>query len=219
MRDNRNYNWKEEVSERPEYSYIEQWITPESKVVDLGCGDCSLLTILKKKKNIFEFGIDISESGIAVCKKKGLGGRAGRIDVKLEDIPDNSFDFSLCNITLQMVMYPEILLQEMKRISRYQIISFPNFAFFKNRLELLLKGRMPKTMLGGYNWYNTGHIHQLSIKDFREFCSNNGLKIIDVAFINKEKTIKGNIAGFLEKFWPNFFASIVIYLCTKQYAL
>lgn len=217
MKDSRNYNYnlEEEMSERPEYLYIGQWITPEAKVIDLGCGNCSLLAILKKKKNISEFGIDISKSGIAVCKKKGLRSRAGRIDVKLEDIPDNSFDFSLCNATLQMVMYPEVLLQEMKRISRYQIVSIPNFAFFRNRLELLLKGRMPKTMLCGYSWYNTGHIHQLSIKDFREFCSNNGLRIIDIAFINEEETIKGNIAGLLKKFRPNFFASLVIYLCTK----
>lgn len=147
MRDNRNYNWEiEEESRRPEYSYIERWINKAAKVIDLGCGNGTLLSILKEKKNIFEFGIDISETGVEISKKKGLNTRLGRIDARLNYIPDDSFDFAICNVTLQIVMYPETTLKEMKRIAKYQIVSFPNFAFFMNRLELLVKGHMPRTL-------------------------------------------------------------------------
>ena len=91
---------------------------------------------MKEKKNINEFGIELAQSGVNLCKKDKLNVRQGAIDVQLKNIKDNSFDYAICNVTLQMVMNPEITLIEMKRISKYQIISFPNFAFLINRLEL-----------------------------------------------------------------------------------
>ncbi|WP_337871686.1 methionine biosynthesis protein MetW, partial [Ignavibacterium sp.] len=97
------------------------------------------------------------------------------------------------------------------RIAKFQIISFPNFAFYKNRIELLLKGRMPKKMLFGYSWYNTGHIHQLSIKDFEEFIENvGGFEIVERSFI-KSNTIKDKIVVLL----PNLFMQFPIYLLRK----
>jgi len=138
MKDNRNYIWdSEEVSNRPEYVYIEKWIPNNARVIDLGCGNGSLLQILREKKNISEFGIEITESGVGICREKRLNVRQGRIDVELSDITDNSFDFAICNVTIQMVMYPEVTLAEMKRIAKFQIISFPNFAFLPQRLDLL----------------------------------------------------------------------------------
>jgi methionine biosynthesis protein MetW len=208
MRDNRNYIWdNEEISQRPEYPFIEKWISDGAKVIDLGCGNGSLLQILKEKKNISEFGIEISESGVILCKKKGLNVRQGRIDIEL-DIPDNSFDFAICNVTIQMVLYPEITLKEMKRISKFQIISFPNFAFFSQRLELFLTGRMPRRLLYRYNWYNTGHIHQLSIKDFRETISTFELNVKDYVYLGR--------FGGLKNILPNLFASEAIFLLEKK---
>jgi methionine biosynthesis protein MetW len=164
--DNREYVWSETLSIRPEYPHIERWITPGARVIDLGCGNGSLLLLLKEKKNIIAAGIEVSPSGVAVCRARGLQVTQGRIDVPLNEIADDTFDFAICNVTLQMVMYPEVTLREMRRIARYQIVSFPNFAFIANRLDLLLFGRMPRWGLFGYSWYNTGHIHQLSIADF-----------------------------------------------------
>jgi len=209
MRDNRDYSWDdEEISARPEYPFIEKWITEGSKVIDLGCGNGSLLKTLKDKKNISEFGIEISESGVAICKDKGLNVKQERIDLKLSDVKDNSFDFAICNVTIQMVMYPEITLSEMKRIAKYQIVSFPNFAFIFNRLELLVKGRMPKKMLFGYNWYNTGHIHQLSIKDFKKTVLNMGLFIKDFVYLGR--------FGKFKYFFPNLFVLEAIFLLEKN---
>jgi methionine biosynthesis protein MetW len=183
MNDNRNYMWEEDcVTLRPEYAVIERWVPPGAQVIDLGCGNGSLLRLLREQKKIVASGIDISESGVAVCRRHGLNVLASRIDARLTNIPDRAFDIAICNVTIQMVEYPEVLLSEMKRIARRQIVSFPNFAYVLNRLELLWLGRMPRRMLGGYSWYNTGHYHQLAVRDFAELLRLVDLKIIARAF-------------------------------------
>ena len=181
MRDNRNYIYSSgEVSMREEFKHIARWIKYGSSVIDLGCGDGTLLLLLKEKKNIkVADGIEIVKSGVIASRKKGLNVWQGKIDVSLNKTKDKTYDYAICNVTLQMVMYPEILISEMKRISSKQIISFPNFAFILNRIELLLKARMPRSMIPGYEWYSTGHIHQLSILDFVDYCKKNDINILD----------------------------------------
>jgi methionine biosynthesis protein MetW len=125
----------------------------------------------------------------------------------LDEIENKQFDYAICNVTIQMVMYPEVLLSEMKRISHYQIISFPNFANWRNRLDLLLKGRMPKPMLFGYDWYNTGHIHQLSLKDFLDLAEKYDLTVCRQIHIG----ICGWI-GYIRNWNSNLFSTISVYL-------
>jgi len=211
INDNRNYNYSGfENFERPDYIYILDLVKDNSKVVDLGCGNGNLMLKLINEKHCQVKGVEISQSGVDICLRKGLNVIQGSID-NILPFEDNEFDYSICHITLQMVMYPEILLKEMKRISRYQIISFPNFAFYKNRIELLFKGRMPKKMLFGYSWFNTGHIHQLSIKDFEELVKYvGGLKIIKMSFI-RSNTIKDKIIFLL----PNLFIQFPIFSLRK----
>jgi methionine biosynthesis protein MetW len=209
MGDNRNYVYdNEQLTTRPEYPYIQNWITQKAKVIDLGCGNGSLLQILKNSKNIKASGIEIAATGVEICKKRGLQVSQGRIDIPLTGIPDNSFDFAVCNVTIQMVMNPEILLQEMKRIARFQIISFPNFAFLWQRLDLLFTGRMPRRLLYGYNWYSTGHIHQLSIHDFRKTAGAIGLKIRDSVYLFGRHKMPFRA-------WPNMLATEAIILLEK----
>jgi methionine biosynthesis protein MetW len=205
--DNRNYDYTNVQSEdREEYKLICELVKPNSKVVDLGCGNGSLLQKLIKEKNVICEGVELSVSGVEVCKSKGLKVHHGRIDEKLF-YNDNAFDYSICNVTMQMVVYPEVLLKEMKRISKYQIISFPNFGYYKNRLDLLFSGRMPKPMLFGYKWYNTGHIHQLSIKDFYEIIDDVGsLRILKKEYILGKSSIKKIITSL----FPNLFVPILI---------
>lgn len=155
---------------RKEYKIIVDWVKEGSSVIDLGCGDGTLLSLLESK-NVYGYGLDISTEYIGYCELKRITALQKPID-KLEtykNIKSNVYDFAICNVTLQMVNDPITLLSEMFRISKNQIISFPNFAKWNNRFELLFKGVMPKHMLGGYNWYDTGHIHQLSIKDFEDY--------------------------------------------------
>ncbi len=210
--DNRNYNYSGfEYFERPDYKFIVELIDENSTAIDLGCGNGSLIQKLKNEKNVSAKGIEISESGVEICKQKGLEVLQGRIDAQLP-FSDDEFDYSICHITIQMVMYPEILLKEMKRISKYQIISFPNFAFYKNRIELLLKGRMPQKMLFGFNWYNTGHIHQLSYMDFLELLKTiGGLRLKKLSFIKSD-----SIKDFIVPLFPNLLMQFPVLLLTKN---
>lgn len=211
--DNRNYDYSRyPESERLEYSVILNMVKQNSSVIDLGCGNGTLLALLKKEKNIFDCGLEISPSGVAISQELGLNVRLGRIDEHLP-FEDNAFDYAICNVTLQMVMYPEILMKEMKRISKYQIVSFPNFGFWKNRIEFLLKGKMPSKTLFGYSWYTTGHIHQLSINDFQEFIGNiGGLQVIDCQFADNLDFLKLKLANF----YPNLFHLLPIFLLKKD---
>jgi methionine biosynthesis protein MetW len=211
--DNRKYDYSNApMEERAEYKLICEMVGSSSKVIDLGCGNGSLLERLIVEKNIIGEGIEISASGVEACKKKGLKVLQGRIDEKLP-FDDDNFDYSVCNVTIQMVMYPEVLLSEMKRISKYQIISFPNFAHYKNRLDLLLKGRMPEPMLFGYKWYSTGHIHQLSIKNFYELINDvGGMRVQNVNALGSKNPIK----NFLLKRFPNIFQMLQVFLLEKS---
>lgn len=211
--DNRKYYYKKDsITEREEYSKILEWIPKGSEIVDLGCGDGSLLKFLKEK-GAEGRGVEISESGVKVAKKKGFKVIQGRIDEKLP-YKKNQFDFAICNVTLQMVMYPEVLLLEMKRIAKKQIVTFPNFAYILNRLELLFMGRMPTFMIPGYEWYSTGHIHQFSIRDFMEFCRKNGIKILETKHIGPRKLF--SLPNIILKKNPNLFASMGVFLTTKK---
>lgn len=205
--DNRHYDYAENSRAlRREFFTIVEWVPPGSGVLDLGCGDGSLLELLVQKKNVRAEGIELTASGRAASQAKGLVVRQGRIDEGLP-WPDNSFDVAICNVTLQMVMYPERLLREMARVARRQIISFPNFANIKNRLELLILGRMPRAMLFGYSWWNTGHIHQLSLKDFTEMLPDLGLEVL-------RHTYFGRLP--LKRLAPNLLATLGLFELARR---
>lgn len=211
--DNRNYDYAGFPEEhRTEYDVICSMIPANAKVLDLGCGNGSLLKLLSEKKNISACGIELSDSGVEICLKKGLNVSKGRID---ESLPHSNkeFDYSICNVTLQMTMFPEKLLSEMSRVSKYQIISFPNFGFYKNRLDMLLFGKMPRPMLFEYKWYSTGHIHQLSISDFEEYISES--KVMKILSICYSDTLMG-WKGVLQKAFPELFHILPIYLLTSE---
>lgn len=211
--DNRNYNYQNGApSKRKEFSLIVSLAAPGSRVVDLGCGDGVLLDMLVQEKDCICAGIELAPSGVAVCREKGLAVSEGRIDEPLP-FADNQFDLAVCNVSMQMVMYPEVLLSEMKRIAPRLIISFPNFAFYRNRLELALGGRMPRKMLFGYNWYDTGHIHQFSIRDFEALVEKTGgLRIVQR--FNQE----GNhpVKKFLINQYPNLFQVLPVFLLERS---
>jgi methionine biosynthesis protein MetW len=212
MGDNREYEYAADRSaHREEFSKIVDWIPEGSRVLDLGCGEGSLLKLLVERKKAQVEGIEISPSGVEVCRSKGLRVRQGRIDEGLPWV-DDAFDYAVCNVTLQMVMYPEKLLSEMGRVATRQIVSFPNFANLRNRLELFFYGRMPRAMLFGHAWWNTGHIHQLSISDFKELAKKTELKIKRRAYFGR-LAISGVVLLL-----PNMLSTIAIFELSNKTA-
>lgn len=211
MNDNRNYdytNWG--FGSRAEFQVIVDWIPERAKVIDLACGNGSLMKLLREKKAVEIEGLDLATTGVDFCRQHGLSARVAPIDQRssYERYGDREFDYAVCNVTVQMVMYPEVLLAEMKRISRRQIVSFPNFAHWDNRVDLLLRGRMPKPMIFGYDWYSTGHIHHLSVADFRGYCAANGLRILREEHLDRLR--------WLARHWPNLFSTVAVFLCESS---
>jgi len=211
--DNRNYDYtRHPDSDRSEYPVIVSWIPAGARVLDLGCGNGALLARLTAEKGVTGTGVELSPSGVRVCRERGLNVVEGRIDETLP-FADDAFDYAVCNVTIQMVMYPEVLLREMKRVARYQIVSFPNFAFWRNRIDLLLNGRMPKRMLFEYTWYATGHIHQLSFRDFRELTEAvGGLRVVR----RYDERSGSLLRRILMTRWPNLFQMLGIVLLEKR---
>lgn len=204
--DNRRYVFEgEKLATRPEYSLIVDMIPSTSKVIDLGCGEGTLGYYLLHEKKCHVTGVEISPSGVEIAKKRGLDAYCASIDQGLPNFRNNEFDVAVCNATMQMVMFPERLLEEMKRISREQIISFPNFGSYKNRIHFLFKGRMPTPMLYGYKWYNTGHIHQFSLLDLKALLAELGMEITELHFTSRVAW-----KSLLIKLWPNLFGDILI---------
>lgn len=214
MNDNRNYNYTENsITKRREYEIVARHVKKSSKVIDLASGDGSLLKLLIDKKMVKGLGVEVASSGIKSARQKGVKSIRGRIDVRLP-FKDKEFDFAICNVTLQMVMYPEVLLREMVRISKRQIVTFPNFGYIMNRLELLFTGKMPRFMLGDYKWFSTGLIHQLSLKDFIDFCKNNNIEIVKTDHIFPNRLFI--LPKVILKISPNLFASGAVFITSAM---
>jgi methionine biosynthesis protein MetW len=169
---------------RIDHSVILQLIPAGTKVLDLGCGDGSLLVKLVRQKAVTGRGIEISEEGVRSCIAKGLTVMQGDIDKGLRDYPDNSFDYVVLNQTLQAVKFPDVVLSEILRVGKKGIVGFPNFAYWKMRFYLFTYGRMPKTEFLPFEWYDTPNIHFCSIVDFREYCAKNGVRIEKTVYLS-----------------------------------
>jgi methionine biosynthesis protein MetW len=209
--DNRQYRYeKAGFTIRPEYAVIAEWIPEKSRVIDLGCGNGSLMHYLVRRRELAIEGIERVPAGVEHCRQNGLKARSAEIDVPetYSDYATGLFDFAICNVTLHMVMYPDVLIEEMARIARYTVVSFPNFGHLLNRIDLLLSGRMPRPQLFGYHWFNTGQIHQLGLRDFADFCHRCSLEIVRKQHIGRPQP--------LARVAPSLFSRTSVYLCRKR---
>lgn len=178
--DDRSYDYAAgSRTEREEYPHIAALVPRGSRVLDLGCGDGSLLAHLREARGTSGVGLELAASGVAAARARGIDAREGRADRALEEFREGEFGVAVCNVTLQMVERPELLLAEMARVARggRVIVGFPNFAHYRNRLDLLLRGRFPRPLLFGHRWYDTGHIHPFSRRDLLELASAQGLTL------------------------------------------
>jgi methionine biosynthesis protein MetW len=188
---------------------IASWIDPGARVLDLGCGEGSLLKHLIQQKKVIGSGIEQNESRVAKCIEKGLTVLQGDINEEVEDYPDNSFDYVILSQTLQQVYAPDDLIRSMLRIGKKGIVSFPNFSHWRVRLQLLTTGYAPVTRQLPYQWYNTPNIRVITLKDFRKFAREVGYRILkEVAIETQTPNRQGNIIRVM----PNLRASYGIFL-------
>jgi len=197
---------------KTEYKIITDIIEKNSRVLDVGCDDGTLMELLKIDKNVDIRGIEISKEKVQICISKGLTVIEGNAEFDLKQFPNNSFDYVVLGQTLQAFVNPEIVIKELLRVGKKAIVTIPNFGHWKVRLNLLIKGTMPITNSLPNNWYNTPNIHMCTIKDFVKFSKIINFKIFkSLALINKDVS---NINSS-NLFFKNLFGELGIFLIEK----
>jgi methionine biosynthesis protein MetW len=195
-----------------EYKIIADIITKNTRVLDVGCDDGSLMEFLKKEKNVNVRGIEISKDKVQTCISKGLTVIEGDAEFDLKQFPNKSFDYVVLGQTLQAFINPEIVIEELLRVGNKAIVTIPNFGHWKVRCNLLIKGTMPVTKTLPNKWYNTPNIHMCTIKDFFKFSETMNFKIFNsFALMNKNvSTINSSNLSF-----KNLFCELGIFLIGK----
>jgi len=192
---------------RGDYDRIVDMIEPGSRVLDIGCGDGELLCRLMAQKQVEALGIELDQDRVVICVGRGISVVQHDADKGLYPLPDQSFDYIVLSMTLQVVQNPELLIREMLRAGKKCIVSFPNFGHWAVRAKMLLLGRAPVTRHLPYAWYDTPNLRVLSLKDFRAFCEAQNARI--------EKEIALGRHG-MARFWPSMFAEEAVYVISTK---
>jgi methionine biosynthesis protein MetW len=194
---------------KKEFKVIADLLPKNVRVLDVGCGDGSLMNHLIKEKNIDARGLELEKENVKKCIYKGLPVIEGNAETELHQFPNQSFDFVILSQTLQAFYKPEKVLKDLLRIGKSVIISIPNFGYWRVRTSLLLFGKMPVTKTLPNFWYNTPNLHMCSIKDLFDFCESKNIKINKVLGINEDKTSEIKKSNLEIK---NFFSKLGIFL-------
>ena len=179
-----------------DYDEIVKLVPPGSSVLDLGCGDGELLHRLIASKQVRGRGVEIEESMIIESISKGISVFQGDLDEGLRDYATGSYEYVILNQTLQATHRPLLVLEEMLRVGKRAIVSFPNFGYFRVRLQFLFSGRMPVTRDLPFMWYDTPNIHLCTRKDFVDYCAGRGVTILKEIAISKRATIGPLLANW-----------------------
>ncbi len=197
---------------KKEFKIISQLIEKNTKVLDVGCGDGTLMKYLKDNKNIDTRGLEISKDKVQNCISKGLSVIEGNAEKDLQQFPNLSFDYVVLSQTLQAFYRPEKVIDDLLRVANKAIVTIPNFGYWKIRLHLLLKGTMPITKNLPDEWYNTPNLHMCTMKDFYNFCTRKNIELYKSIALNEEKTSEINKININLK---NLYSELGIFLIKK----
>ena len=195
-----------------EFKVIANLIEKDTRVLDVGCADGTLMKFLKDNKNIDIRGLELSKEKVQECIAKGLTVIEGNAEKDLKQFPEKSFDYVVLSQTLQAFLNPEVVINELLRVGKKAIVTIPNFGYWKVRLHLLTKGTMPITKTLPDEWYNTPNLHMCTIKDFVYFVKSRNFKIFKSLAINDQNVSLINNKNLGIK---NLFADLGIFLIEK----
>ena len=194
------------LARRADFEAIAQWVRPDAQVLDLGCGDGSLLRFLKDKRGASGYGIEIDDARLLASVRNGVNVLQGDLETGLSGFESGSFDYVILSQTLQAVRHTEQIIREMLRVGREGIVTFPNFGYWRHRLQVFLGGHMPVSRSLPYQWYNTPNVHLFTIGDFESFCAEHGVRILERAVMDR---------GRIVSLWPNLRGSLAVYRFDK----
>lgn len=186
------------IALRPDFAAIAEWINPGAKVLDLGCGDGSLLRYLRDTRQVFGYGVEIDDAKLLSCFRNGINVIQYDLEAGLSSFESNSFDYVILSQTLQAMRHTEGIIQEMLRVGKEGIVSFPNFGYWRNRLQVI-SGRMPMSKTLPYHWYDTPNIHLCTLGDFEALCHQCGAHILERRVMSNDHPVKflPNLMGML----------------------
>lgn len=191
---------------RNDLALISEWIRPGTRVLDLGCGDGTLLVYLREVRGVTGYGLEINNQHMVQCVAAGVNVIQTNLDAGLHDFGSGQFDYVIMTQTIQAVHFPDRLLSEMLRIGHEGIVTFPNFGHWKPRVNLALGGRMPISRALPHQWYNTPNIHLCTLNDFEQLCRAKGIEVLQRAVVDSDHQ-----EGPLMRLLPNLLGELAIY--------
>lgn len=201
------------MSLRPDLAIIAEWIAPGARVLDLGCGDGTLLAYLISNKQVNGYGLEIDNHDLETCIARSLNVIQADLNHGLREyFSDNSFDYVVMSQTLQATNHPDLLIEEMLRVGKQGIITFPNMAYWKGRLQLGIEGIMPITKSLPNIWYNTPNTHLCTVKDFEQLCKQRNIELVKRTFVDHTH----RKSTLMMRLFPNLFGEIAIYHFCKK---